>query len=91
MINISKTFPEVKALDKIDFDIEVGKVHAIVGKNGAGKSTLIKVLAGVYRKDEGHIKIDGKEVDIISPLVAKRLGISVIYQDFSLVPELSVS
>ena len=91
MMEISKIFPGVQALDKVDFEIKGGTVHAIVGENGAGKSTLIKILAGVYRKDEGQIRIDGKDINIMNPIDAKRLGISVIYQEFSLVPELSIS
>jgi ribose transport system ATP-binding protein len=91
MMEISKIFPGVQALDKVDFEIRGGTVHAIVGENGAGKSTLIKILAGVYRKDEGYIRIDGKDINIVNPIDAKRLGISVIYQEFSLVPELSIS
>ena len=91
MVEISKIFPGVRALDKVDFEIKGGTVHAIVGENGAGKSTLIKILAGVYRKDEGRIIIDGKDINIMNPIDAKRLGISVIYQEFSLVPELSIS
>ena len=91
MLEISKLFPGVKALDKVDFEIKGGTIHAIVGENGAGKSTLIKILAGVYKKDEGHIRIDGHDVNIMNPMDAKKLGISVIYQEFSLVPELSIS
>ena len=91
MLGISKLFPGVKALDKVDFEIKGGTIHAIVGENGAGKSTLIKILAGVYRKDEGQIKIDGKEIHIASTIDAKKLGISVIYQEFSIIPELSIS
>lgn len=90
MLHISKSFPGVRALDDVDFEIRSGEVHAVVGENGAGKSTLIKILAGVYSKDEGEIRIDGQEVTIGSPLEARRQGISVIYQEFSLVPELSV-
>lgn len=91
MMGISKIFPGVQALDKVDFEIKGGTVHAIVGENGAGKSTLIKILAGVYKKDEGQIKIDSQDINITNPMDAKRLGVSVIYQEFSLVPELSIS
>ncbi len=91
MLGISKLFPGVKALDKVDFEIKGGAILEIVGENGAVKSTLIKVLAGVYKKDEGQIKIDGKEIHIASPIDAKKLGISVIYQEFSIIPELSIS
>ncbi len=91
MLGISKSFPGVRALDNVNFEIRSGEVHAVVGENGAGKSTLMKVLAGVYRMDSGRIRIDGKDVSMDSPLAARRRGISVIYQEFSLVPELSVS
>jgi len=90
MLHISKGFPGVQALDDVDFEVRSGEVHAIVGENGAGKSTLIKILAGVYSKDAGEIRIDGLEVIMDSPLAARRQGISVIYQEFALVPELSV-
>ena len=91
MENVSKTFPGVKALDKVNFDLKQGEVHAIVGENGAGKSTLLKILAGAYRKDEGRIILDGKEVEITSPKHALDLGISVIYQEFNLIPNLSIA
>lgn len=87
---ISKNFPGVKALDGVDLTIERGKVHALVGENGAGKSTLMKILAGVYTKDAGEILIDGKSVEIKSPMDSQSMGISVIYQELELVPELSV-
>ncbi len=90
MLHISKSFPGVQALDDVDFEIRSGEVHAVVGENGAGKSTLMKVLAGVYHMDAGRIRIDGQDVVMDSPLAARRQGISVIYQEFSLVPELSV-
>ncbi len=90
MIDISKAFPGIQAVDKVDFTLESGCVHAIVGENGAGKSTLMKVLAGIHKRDSGSIKIDGKEVEINEPLDAKNLGISMIEQEFSLFPEMSV-
>lgn len=89
--HISKTFPGVKALDDIHFTIKRGQVHALVGENGAGKSTLMKVLSGVYQKDGGEILIDGIPVEIQSPIDSSQLGISVIYQELALVPELSVT
>lgn len=88
--NIYKTFPGVKALDNISFDIKKGQVHALCGENGAGKSTLIKVLSGVYSKDSGEIEINGIPVSIKSPIDSQRLGISVIYQELAMVPELNV-
>ncbi len=90
MKEISKFFPGVRAVDNVDFTLESGCVHAIVGENGAGKSTLMKVLAGVHVKDRGIIEIDGKKVDIKNPSDAKRFGISIIEQEFSLFSELSV-
>lgn len=90
--HISKTFPGVKALDNISLTIKHGEVHALVGENGAGKSTLIKVLAGNYKPDEGgRIMIDGETFDSLTPRLSLYKGIVVIYQDFSLFPNLSVA
>lgn len=90
--NISKTFPGVKALDGIQLEVKKGEVHALVGENGAGKSTLIKILSGVYRPDEGGvIEIEGQEYQDLTPILSMRKGIAVIYQDFSLFPNLSVA
>ncbi len=91
MRNITKDFPGVKALDNVSFSLKSGEVHAIAGENGAGKSTLIKILAGAERMTSGEILISGKKVDIAGPLQAKKLGISVIYQEFDLIPHLSVA
>lgn len=91
MENISKSFPGVKALDQVSFQLKAGEVHALLGENGAGKSTLMKVLTGVYHKDEGVIKINGKEVDIADPKTAQELGISIIHQEFNLLPHLTVA
>jgi len=90
MKEISKYFPGVKALDRVDFDILSGEVHALVGENGAGKSTLIKLLGGVHQPDTGKILINGKEVNFNNPKESQKYGISVIHQEFSLVPELNV-
>lgn len=89
--HISKAFPGVQALTDISFDIERGKVHALMGENGAGKSTLMKILSGVYQKDEGEILIDEVPVNIASPVDSQKLGISIIYQEFALVPEISIT
>ncbi len=93
MRNIHKSFPGVKALQGVDFTLREGEVHALMGENGAGKSTLIKVLTGVYTKDEGDIFLEGNEgaVSIRSPQEAQRLGISTVYQEITLCPNLSVA
>jgi ribose transport system ATP-binding protein len=88
MSGIVKTFPGVRALDGVSFDVERGEVHALVGENGAGKSTLMKILAGAYRSDGGSIAIDDKPVTIDGPKAAEALGIGMIYQEFNLVPDL---
>jgi len=91
MANITKRFPGVIALSGVQFDLYPGEVHLLVGENGAGKSTLIKILSGVYRPDDGEIFIDGEKVTIHKPHQAKELGISTIYQDFALIPQLTVA
>ena len=91
MKNIHKSFPGVKALQGVDFTLRKGEIHALMGENGAGKSTLIKVLTGVYTKDEGQIILDGQEVTIRSPQEAQKLGISPVYQEITLCPNLSVA
>jgi ABC-type sugar transport system ATPase subunit len=92
MHHVSKTFPGVKALQDIQLEVAHGEIHALIGENGAGKSTLIKILSGVYQPDEGaEIIIDGEVQKNITPLESLRHGIAVIYQDFSLFPNLSVA
>jgi len=88
---LSKNFPGVKALSDVDFDVKRGEVHALVGENGAGKSTLIKILGGVYRADGGEIFLDGKKVNIINTRQAQANKIAIIYQEFYLIPDLSVA
>ncbi len=90
MRDIVKTFPGVRALDGVTFDVVAGEVHALVGENGAGKSTLMKILAGAQPADSGEITVDGKKVAIDGPRTAERLGIGMIYQEFNLVPDLGV-
>jgi ribose transport system ATP-binding protein len=90
MTGIVKTFPGVRALDGVSFDVNAGEVHALVGENGAGKSTLMKILAGAQPADGGTIEVDGKPVAIDGPRTAERLGIGMIYQEFNLVPDLGV-
>jgi ribose transport system ATP-binding protein len=88
--NICKSFNAVPVLKDVDLEIRTGEVHALMGENGAGKSTIIKIITGVYTKDSGQIYIDGKPVKISSRQDARDCGISVIYQELSLVPELTV-
>jgi len=87
---ISKQFPGVLALDGVDFDLRPGEVHVLFGENGAGKSTLISLVAGVYRPTGGHIEFRGEEIDLASVHQARQLGISAVFQEFSLVPQLTV-
>ncbi|MCL2164531.1 MAG: sugar ABC transporter ATP-binding protein [Oscillospiraceae bacterium] len=91
MENISKSFPGVKALDDVSFSVNKGEVHGLVGENGAGKSTLMKIMSGVFHADEGEIYIENEKVTIDSPKKAHDLGISIIYQEFTLCPHLSVA
>jgi ribose transport system ATP-binding protein len=91
MNHIYKSFPGVQALDDVSFDLRYGEVHALVGENGAGKSTLIKILGGVYAQDQGQIYISGTETLIRQPSNALQKGISIIYQEFSLVPVTTVA
>ncbi|MCC6485240.1 MAG: sugar ABC transporter ATP-binding protein [Armatimonadetes bacterium] len=91
MRSISKAFPGVRALDGVDFEVKRGEVHALVGENGAGKSTLMKILAGAQSADSGEILLDGEAATIDSPQKAMDLGISIIYQEFNLVPYLSAA
>lgn len=91
MKGITKKFPGVLALDKASFNLRKGEVHALIGENGAGKSTLIKILSGAYQMDEGEIIINNEKVSIQNPGEAQELGISVIYQEFNLIPYLTVA
>ncbi len=91
MREISKRYPGVLALDRVTFAVRRGEIHALVGENGAGKSTLMKVLSGAIQKDSGEILVDGAPVSIHSPQDARSLGIGIVYQEFSLVPALSVA
>jgi len=91
MRGITKRFPGVLALDDVHLSVERGEVHALLGENGAGKSTLMKVLSGAYHKDAGEILIEGKPVDIRSSADAKKLGISIIYQELNLTEQLTVA
>jgi simple sugar transport system ATP-binding protein len=91
MRGITKRFPGVLASDNVDFDVQSGEVHALLGENGAGKSTLMKILYGLYHPDEGDILLNGKPVSISSPTDSINLGIGMIHQHFMLVPTLTVA
>jgi ribose transport system ATP-binding protein len=88
---VGKSFPGVQAVRDADFELRAGEIHALVGENGAGKSTLIKILTGVHRKDRGEIFLRGQPVSFRTPLEAQQAGIATIYQEFTLVPFLSVA
>lgn len=91
MEHISKSFPGVKALSDVQVDLQSGEVLALVGENGAGKSTLMKILTGIYQKDEGTITLEGKEINVTSPKHAQELGISIIHQELNLMKDLTVA
>jgi len=88
---ITKRFPLVRANDCIDLDVYAGEIQALLGENGAGKSTLMKIMYGFYRADSGSISLNGEPVQIHSPADARRCGIGMLFQDFSLIPALSVA
>ena len=90
MVEVTKEFPGVKALDQVTLQVKKGSVHALCGENGAGKSTLMKVLAGIYKQDAGKIYIEGKEVEILNPKDAMEKGISMIHQELNLFPQMTV-
>lgn len=91
MKGITKIFPGVRALNSVDFDLNPGEVHILLGENGAGKSTLMKIIAGAYTPDAGTVTISGKKVENFSPRYAQNLGVGIIYQEFNLVPYLNVA
>ena len=91
MTGIVKTFPGVQALQNVDFEVNVGEVHALMGENGAGKSTLLKVLTGVYPAEAGEIQFEGRKIAPRSPQDATRIGISAVYQELNLAPNLSIA
>ena len=90
LTDITKTFPGVKALDAVKLSVKPGTVHALIGENGAGKSTLMKCLFGLYHPDGGTIEIDGEEVKINSPTEALKLGISMIQQELTPIPDMTI-
>jgi ribose transport system ATP-binding protein len=87
---VSKVFPGVKALDRVSLDVFRGTIHGIVGENGAGKSTLMKILSGVYQKDDGEIVFDGNKIENITPIQSMNMGLSIIYQELNLINTMSV-
>jgi ribose transport system ATP-binding protein len=91
MQGIEKSFGSNPVLKNVDFSIKVGEVHALAGENGAGKSTLMKILQGVYTKDSGTITVAGKEVEITDTFAARKAGIGMVFQEFSLIPTLTVA
>ena len=91
MVGVSKSYPAVRALEEVDFRVEPGEIHALMGENGAGKSTLIKIMTGASSCDRGEIRLDGRPVEIASPSQARALGISAVYQEVNLVPTMSVT
>ena len=91
MQGLSKRFPGVIALDKVDFSLRCGEIRGLMGENGAGKSTLIKLMTGVYPRDEGKIFLEGREIDPRFPYEAQKMGISTVYQEVNLIPTLTVA
>jgi ABC-type uncharacterized transport system ATPase subunit len=89
-VGVVKTFPGVLANDHVDFEVRPGEIHALLGENGAGKSTLMNVLAGLYRPDEGCIRVGGEDVAFRSPRDAIAAGIGMVHQHFALVPSPTV-
>lgn len=90
MRGICKSFPGVKALQDVTFTLNSGEIHVLLGENGAGKSTLMKILSGVYQKDEGEIEVGGHVIEITNPKTAARQGITIIHQEMNLIPALTV-
>ncbi|NLJ25337.1 MAG: sugar ABC transporter ATP-binding protein [Firmicutes bacterium] len=89
--NVTKRFPGVVALNRVNLTVRPNEIHALLGENGAGKSTLMKIISGAYQKDEGEILLDGRPVQISKPSDSMNLGIAIIYQDLNLIPDLSVA
>ena len=88
---VTKSFPGVRALSDMHLDLRRGEVLALVGENGAGKSTLMKLLSGIYTPDEGEFFLNGEQLHVTGPRHAQELGISIIHQEFNLMPDLTVA
>src|SRR5262245_47816412 len=88
---LAKQYNGVRVLQDIDFDLQAGEVHALVGENGAGKSTLIKILGGAVHPDAGSVHLGGTPLPIDDPRETRRRGVSIVYQEFTLVPHLSAA
>src|SRR5689334_10612699 len=91
IVELSKAFPGVQALDRVSLALRPGEIHALIGENGAGKSTLMKVLGGIYPKDSGTLLLRGVPIHPRAPADALRLGISSVHQEISLAPNLTVA
>ena len=90
MVNITKRFAGITALDRVQFSCSKGEVHVLAGENGAGKSTILKILAGIHQADEGEIYFHGKKVEIRNPGQSQKLGIAMVFQELTLVGEMTV-
>src|ERR1700741_40550 len=88
---LSKSFPGVRALHEVQFELMAGEVHALMGENGAGKSTLMKILAGIYTRDSGTVRLNGEPVEITTPRQAQHAGIAMIHQELSLMRHLTAA
>ncbi len=91
LVDVSKSFPGVKALDKVSFNLKSGEVHALLGENGAGKSTLMKIISGIYARDEGAYLIDGENIEHLTPQKAAAHGIAIIHQELNMCQDLTVA
>ena len=91
LVNISKQYPAVRANDAVNLKVEPGEIHAVLGENGAGKSTLMKIIYGSVKPDEGTVSFNGQPVNIRNPQEARALGISMVFQHFSLFDTLTVA
>src|SRR5438105_4373700 len=89
--NITKRFGNIVALDNVNFELNAGEIHALMGENGAGKSTLIKILTGTEQRDQGTIELEGNLINPQSPQEAQQLGISTVYQEINLIPTVSIA